>query len=282
MAVNYASKFSPLVDEQFTIGSLSEAFGNNAYDWVGVQTVKVYSRGLATLNDYNTSGVNRFGTVNELGNEVQEMTLSQAKSFTFSIDITSEQDTMGMMEAGANLANNVEQLIIPAIDTYRFAKLVAAAPASGTYTNADHTVTKAVTSTNAYEEFLAVQEILDNDKAPVGGRIAAVSPAYLNKIKLDENYVKRGDMATQIAINGLVGEIDNVPVVKIPSIYLPENVDFIITNPQVLVIPIKLAMVRILTEVQGIAGSVAEALFRYDAFALNKKADAIGVHKSAE
>ncbi len=37
-------------------------------------------------------------------------------------------------------------------------------------------------------------------------------------------------MATQIAINGAVGEVDGVPIIKAPASYFPANVDFIITN----------------------------------------------------
>lgn len=280
--INYASKFAPLVDERFTQISLSEGVKNDNFDWIGVQTVNVFSRDLTTLNDYKATGANRYGTPDDLGNEVQEMTLTQDKSFTYVIDMKTEQDTNGAMEAGASLAENVDNLLIPEIDTYRFAKLVASAPTSGTYTEADHTITKAVMASNAYEEFLAVQEILDNDKAPVGGRIAIVSPAYLNKIKLDDNFTKKGDMATAIAIYGIVGEVDGVPIIKVPSIYLPENVDFIITNPIAMVAPVKLQEFKIHTDAPGISGSLVEARLRHDAFVLNKKADAIGVHKSAE
>jgi hypothetical protein len=167
------------------------------------------------------------------------------------------------------------------MDAYRLSVLVANAPTEGTYTKKSHVVTNEVTKANAYEEFLAVQEILDDDKAPQGGRIAVVTPAYYNKIKLDENFTKKGDMATQIALNGVVGEIDGVPVIKVPTHYLPENVDFIITNPVASLDPVKLQEFKINYNAPGISGALVEARVRYDAFVLNKKADAIGVHKSA-
>ena len=40
MAINYAEKYSPQVDERFKLGSLTTALVNNAYDWLGVATVK--------------------------------------------------------------------------------------------------------------------------------------------------------------------------------------------------------------------------------------------------
>jgi hypothetical protein len=282
MAVNYASKYADAVDERFRLGSLTAALVNNNFDWLGVKTVKVFSRNLATLNDYQVTGSNRYGTPDELGNAEQELTVTQDKSFTYTIDAASEQDTNGTMEAAATLAENIDNLVIPTMDAYRLSVLAAKAPTEGTFSKKSHIITKAVTKANAYEEFLAVQEILSDDKAPLGGRIAVVTPAYLNKIKLDENFTKKGDMATQIAINGVVGDIDGVPVILVPTHYMPENVDFIVTNPIVAPSPVKLQEFKINYNAPGISGALVEARVRYDMFVLNKKADAIGVHKSAE
>lgn len=278
--VNYAVKYADAVDEKFKLGSLTAGIINNSFDWIGVETVKVFSRELAVLADYSLTGANRYGTPDELGNSVQELKVQQDKAFTYTIDRKTADDTNGTMEAAATLAENIDNLLIPAVDTYRISKIVAGAPTSGTYTKKSHVVTKAITSSNAYEEFLAVQEILDDDKAPQGGRIAIVTPAYLTKIKLDPNFTKKGDMATQLSINGLVGEIDGVPCIKVPSSYMPEDVDFIITNPLASPAPTKLSEFKIHDNVPGISGSLVECRLRFDLFVLKNKADAIGVHKA--
>ena len=280
MAVNYAAKYANVVDERFRLGSLTSAIINNNFDWLGVKTVKVFSRDLATLNDYKTTGSNRYGTPDELGNNEQEMTVSQDKSFTYTIDASSEQDTNGTMEAAATLAENIDNLVIPAMDAYRLSVLVASAPTEGTISKRTHVIEKAVTSANAYEEFLACQEVLDDDKAPQAGRIAIVTPGYLNKIKLDEHFTKAGDLGTRMAINGFAGDIDGVPCIKVPTSYLPEGVDFIITNSVVMPAPIKLQEFKINYNAPGISGALVEARVRYDAFALDKKKDAIAVHKT--
>ena len=282
MAVNYATKYASQVDERFRLGSLTEAIINNNFEWLGVKTVKIFSRNLATLNDYSTSGSNRYGTPDELGNAEQEMTITQDKSFTYTIDAASEQDTNGTMEAAATLAENIDNLVIPAMDTYRLSVLAAKAPTKGTHTKKSHIITKAVTNANAYEEFLACQEIIDDDKAPQGGRIAVVTPAYLNKIKLDDHFTKPSDVRQNIAMNGFAGDIDGVPVIKVPTSYMPANVDFIITNPIACPSPVKLQEFKINYNAPGISGALVEARVRYDAFVLDKKADAIAVHKSAE
>lgn len=274
MAVNYASKYASAVDERFALGSLTSGIVNNNYDWLGVETVNVYSIPTAAMNDYTLTGSSRYGTPTELGNEVQELKVSQDRSFTFTIDRKSYDDSMMTMEAGKALARQINEVVIPEVDTYRLAAIVA-----GALTN--NVKAAATTKDNAYEEFLAVQEILDNGKAPQGGRVCIVSPGYLNKIKLDDAFTKKGDMATQIAINGLVGEIDGVPTIKVPASYLPADVDFIITNALCTPSPVKLQEYKIHTDAPGISGWLVEGRVRYDAFVLNEKKPAIGVHKSA-
>ena len=271
MAVNYAAKYSQQVDERFKLGALTSSLVNYAFEWLGVSTVKVYSMPTAAMGDYTTEGASRYGTPEELGNEVQEMTLAKDRAFTFTIDKKSEDDTMGTMEAGAALRRQIDEVVIPEIDTYRIAKLVTGADAGNIVKDT------AVTKANAYEKFLAVQEILDNKKVPTGGRICICTPGYYNMLKLDEAFTKKGDMATQIAINGLVGEVDGVYFVKAPKSYFPEKVHFIITNPIVMPSPIKLAEYKIHDDAPGISGYLVEGRVRYDAFVLNKKKDAIGV-----
>lgn len=271
--VNYADKYASIVDERFTLGSLTAALINNNFDWIGVETVKVFSRALTTLNNYKLTGANRYGTPDELGNEVQELKISQDKSFTYTIDKKSEQDTNGTMEAAATLRENIDNLVIPEMDKYRIGKIVENAPSG-------HVVQNDVTKANAYEEFLAVQEKLDDDKAPTGGRICICTPGYYNKLKLDDAFTKKGDMATQIAMTGLVGEVDGVLVFKAPTSYFPEDVDFVITNPIASPSPVKLQEFKIHDDAPGISGYLVEARVRYDCFVLKQKANAIGVHKA--
>lgn len=274
MPVNYASKYSQQVDERFTLASFSNGVINNAFDWIGVETVNVYSIPTVELNDYTRSGSSRYGTPDELGNEVQEMKITQDKSFTFTIDRASYDDTQMTMEAGKALSRQINEVIIPSVDKYRFAAIIAGAKTA-------NIKTLSTTKLNAFEEFLAVQELLDNGLAPLGGRICICSPAYHNKIKLDESFTKVGDMATKIAINGLIGEIDGVPTVKVPASYLPADVDFFITNAICTPSPVKLQEYKIHTDAPGISGWLVEGRVRYDAFVLDEKKAAIGVHKSA-
>ena len=275
MAVNYATKYSQNVDERFKLGSLTSGIVNNDFDWIGVSTVKVYSIPTVAMNNYTLTGMSRYGTPAELGNEEQEMTISKDRSFTFTIDRKSFDDTMMTMEAGKALRRQIDEVVIPEVDTYRLAQLVAGAKAANIVKDAD------VDKTNAYAKFLAIQEILDNAKVPTGGRVCMCTPGYYNLLKLDEAFVKKGDMSQKIALNGLVGEVDGVPIVKAPASYFPADTNFVVSNPIVMPGPVKLSEYKIHNDAPGVSGWLVEGRIRYDAFVLSQKQDAIGVCQNA-
>ena len=113
MAINYAEKYSPVVDERFTIGALTNGFVNGVSDWIGDETVNVYSIPTASMNDYTLTGSSRYGTPAELQNEVQEMKVEQDRSFTFSIDRKSHDDTYMVMNVGQALRRQIDEVVIP-------------------------------------------------------------------------------------------------------------------------------------------------------------------------
>lgn len=274
MAVNYAAKFDAKVDERFAKEALSTGIINQDFDFTGVDTVKVYSVPTSKMNDYKTTGQNRYGEAEELGNNVQTMVLTKDRSFTFTIDKKSEQDTNGVMEAGKALARQLSEVVIPEVDTYRFSKIVAGA-------DTDNVATGAITKENAYEAVLDGQVKLTDAFVPVAGRVLHVSPKFYKLIKLDPTFVKNSDLGQEITIKGQVGMIDGLSVVLTPTSRLPENVDFVIAHPVATTSPVKLEDYKIHDNPPGINGKLVEGRIRYDAFVLDNKKKAIYVHKSA-
>jgi N4-gp56 family major capsid protein len=275
MAVNLASKYEKKVDERFTLKSLTESAVNREYDWTGVDTIKVYSIPTVAMNNYAKTGNARYGTAAELDNTVQTMILARDRSFTFTIDKANLQDTQGVMEAGKALARQIDEVIVPEIDTYRLAAMSASAIATG------HSATAAITATNAYSSLLKGNEFLDEDKVPVTGRIAFVTPAFYNFLKLDNTFIKASEIGQKMLINGQVGEVDGTKIVKVPSVYLPANTAFILAHPSATVGAQKLEDYKIHDNPPGINGKLVEGRKRYDAFVLENKKNALFVHKTA-
>ena len=272
MAVNLTTRFSGKVDEVINNGALSTPSINKDYDFVGAKTVKVYAFGTVPLNDYSRTGSNRYGTPQELQDTVQELTMTQDKSFTFTIDKGNARDTEpGVREAGKQLRRETDLEIIPALDKYRFTVIA---------TGADHKfyASTALTTSTAYAAFLDANQAIDDEDVPATGRICNASPAFLNLIKQDTNFIKAGDLSQRTLFNGQVGEIDGVAIIKVPKKRLPVGLLFEITHPMACTAPVKINEYKLHTDPPGLSGMLAEGRVYHDAFILNNKSRMIAAY----
>lgn len=275
MAVNLASKYSNKVVERFSTKSLTDKGLNKDYEWSGVKTVTVYSIPTVAMTDYTRTGSSRYGSPSELQNTKQDLTLSKDRSFTFTIDKGNLTETMGVMEAGKALARQIKEVITPEIDTYRLATWAAA---TNTQTTGDPA---AITASNAYTKFLDAQEKLDNEQVPQDGRICYATPAFIKFLKLDPNFIKASDIAQKMLVNGQVGEVDGVAIVKVPTNRMPQNTAFILIHPSCSCSPLKLEDYKIHDNPPGISGKLVEGRIIYDCFVFNETGKAICKHMTA-
>ena len=273
MVVNLASKYSTKVDERFKLASFTQSAVNTDYEWNGVNAITIYSIPTVAMGNYSKTGLARYGTAAELDNTVQTMTLTRDRGFTFTIDKANNQDTQMVMNAGKALARQIDEVIVPEIDIYRLAAMSASAIASG------NTATVAVTASNAYVSLLNAGAKLDENKVPSTGRIAFVTPAFYNLLKQDNTFIKASDIAQKMLINGQVGEVDGVKIVKIPSTYLPAGHAFILVHPSATVAAQKLEDYKTHDNPPGINGWLVEGRKRYDAFVIENKKNGLYAHK---
>lgn len=277
MSQNLAAKYQATVDEVFRINSVTDIAINKGIrlDYTGVNTVSIYGVSTVAETAYVRSGTNRFGSLAELDTTKQTFTLSQDRAFTYSIDRGNYEDSMMVTEAGSTLQRQIEVVCVPNTDIYRLAALT-------TYANSNSQVTTvALTSSNVYVQFLARQQTLDDAKVPADGRIAFVTPATYALLKQDSNFIKASNDAQEMLQKGVVGDVDGVTIVKVPTSYLPANSGFLIVHNSVLVAPHKFDTFRILKEVQGVDGWVVEGRRYYDAFVPTNHGVAIQWHKIA-
>jgi len=248
MPVNLATKYSKKVDERFSLESLTENIGlNKEYDWTGVKTITVYNINTAPMNNYNRAGTNRYGTPAELEDNTTDYSLSQDRSFTYTIDRGNYTEQLMVKEAGKSLARQIKEVVVPEIDKYRLNKWADNAPSG-------HVQQAQIGSATAYAAFLEAQEALHEDKVPVKGRICYVTPQYYSLLKKDSAFIKAGDLSQKMLINGQVGEVDGVKIIMAPSTYFPLNTNFILIHPRCSVSPMKLEDYKIHNNPPGING----------------------------
>ena len=270
MAINLAEKYSGSVDEVFRLGALTTAMAGGAYDFVGARTVKVYGMNTAQMNDYEATGSNRYGTPEELEDATEELTLTQKRSFTFTIDATNAVDSpAGVRDAAKALRRQLDQVVIPEVDTYRF-KTAA--------DKAEHVAVSTTSNSTAYSDFLAIIGAISDDEVPAAGRVAYVSNAFLNAIKQCDSYTKASELAQNMLITGQVGDVDGVKIVLVPKSRMPAGASFNIVHNETETSPEKLAEYKIHDNPPGIAGHLVEGLVYYDAFITENKRVSAGVH----
>ena len=270
--VNLAKKYSDKVDERFSVGSQALAGTSDTYKFTGVATVEVYSIPTAAQNDYQRTGSNRYGEPEELQDKIQTLTISRDRSFTFTIDKGSKLQSEMVRDAGKALARQLREVSIPEFDTWVFAKQAEAAIANGNYSE------EPITRTNAYEQFLKATEVLGNNNVPDEGRIAFCSYAFANMIKLDESFSKQGDSSQEMVINGTIGYVDGVKIVRVPSSRLPVGTAFLLVHPSATTAPKQLADYKVHDDPPGINGWLVEGRMIYDAFVLDSKSKGVYFH----
>jgi hypothetical protein len=270
--INLATKYSTKVAERFALASVTDAFAGKDYEFSGVKSIKVWSVDTVEMNDYTRSGDNRFGTLGELGDTVQEMAMTKDRSFTFSIDKGNATQQYNIKAATRALKRQIDEVVTPEIDAYRLGVWAAGAGLKDT---------GSVTKTNALEAIFTGGMKMSNMKVPKKNRTLFIKESIYLHAKLADQVVALDTMGTKAIRDGSVGTLDGMKVVPVPDSYFPEGVNFIIKYKGATVDPVQLKTYRVLTEQRGIDGDVVEGRVIYDAFVLDAKKNGVYVHSAS-
>ncbi len=279
MAQNYSAAHLKVLDERYHLKSKTDLIVNKGIrlDFNGKNSVTIYNVDVVAENDYVRSGTNRFGALVELGTGTQTFTLSQDKAFTFTIDRGNYEDSQMVTEVAKAVKRQQDEVSTPATDIYRLGVLSAYAIANtqgvigGT----------AVAYNTIYQLILAQQAAMSEAKVPEDGRVLFITPTNYNLLKRDHEFIKDCDTSAKDLKKGIVGEVDGLTIVKLPSSYFVAKFEFLIVKDDLLVSPMKFNSVRTLDDVQGIDGWVAEGRRYYDAFVPTQKAVGLRVYTKA-
>ena len=263
MAINLASKYSDKIAEQYSANSfINNANINNEYDFHGVKSLTVYTPTTVELGTYNrTAAANRFGTPTEMQDTMQTLELTQDISFALTIDRGNNEDQMLIKEAGKMMNLQIKERAVPAMDKYSFGQWIAGAGLSDQVTP---------TAESIVDQIFAGATKMDNNLVSSENRILYISATNYNLLRLSNEFLAVDNLAVKALSKGMVGEIADMKVIKVPDSYLT-GAHFLITQKQAVLRPVKIKTTRILKEVAGIDGSVLEGRFYYDAFGLTAK-----------
>lgn len=274
MPVNLTEKFTSHVDEMFTTESKKALVTNVDFDWTGAHTIKVHKVNTVAMNDYDRDGTgsganggSRYGNLGSVGNTLEELTLEKDRSFTFAIDKLDTDETGGVLSGASALARQQREIIIPEVDTYTYGVM-----ANGAGTKVTDVT---LSDVNIYDEIIKGTETLDNAEVPDTGRVLTVIPSVYRMMKKNKEINIDSDISEKQRLNGVIGMIDGMDVVKVPEKRMPNKFGFMIAHPVATVAPTKLDDYRVHQDPPGISGELVEGRICYDAFVLDNKKMAI-------
>lgn len=277
MAINLAKKASDKVVERFRLESVTEGIFTNRYKWTGVATVQVYTVDNLPLQNYDktkTSG-SRFGTLTEVGDTMQEMTVTDDKSFNGSIDQGNNTSQLMIKSASTILKRTTDEVLIPYVDKYRLNKLAAGAGLNA--------YSVSLTSANVVEKLFAAGAAMSNAKVPKKDRVIYIGETEALKLKLASQVVGIDNLAEKSIVNGVCGTIDGAQVRVVPDDYMPSGVVFMIVKKGCACAPKKIETYRIIESDKDIDGAIVQGRFMHDCFVLTTLANGIYVaHSGAQ
>lgn len=282
MAIDLVTKFQPYVDEKFTTESKKTLLTNTDFEWTGAHTIKVYKVSTGQMNDYDREGTgtdvtgSRYGKVESLNATTEEFTLSKDRSFTFAIDKLDSDETAQQLAGASALSRQQREVIIPEVDSYVYGVMATGAgtkPAAITLTEA-----------NIYDEITKATNTLDNAEVSETSRCLVVTPDIYHLMKKSPDIILNTDVSAEMRLQGVIGNLDGLTVIKVPDVRLPKNFGFMVAHPCATVAPTKLEDYKVHQDPPGISGDLVEGRIVYDAFILENKKKAIYYqeNKSAE
>ena len=271
MSETFNIKYDRDMQKGYIETSLVAPHLTDEFEFTGAKTVRISAPVTVPMNDYVRSGANRYGTPSELKDAVQELTLTQDKSFALTIDKGNSQDKNDT-EAFARkmLTLQLTERAIPEFDRYALNKLCRKA---GTIVGNSTALTKS----NIVDRICDGTVFLDDAEISQNNRTLFVSAAVYKLLKLSDEFVSIDKVAMEAVTKGVVGRFDNMKVVKVPKGRWPENVNFMIVHRSAATAPTTIEDAKIHKDPPGVSGNLLEGRNYYDCFVIASRAKGVYV-----
>ena len=270
MPIYLHERYAKDIDQKFTLESLLAGKCSTKYTFEGVKTVNISTIVPQALNDYTRSGANRYGTPKEVEDTIQSLTLGNDQAFSMTVDKGNNTEQQAIKNAGAVLKVEMEEIVIPTVDTVAIRKWTK-------FAGKVATVTAALTKSTVLPEIVKARTHFVNNKIKMAmGNIYLGVPASTYALLLQTTeFVQADKLNEKVLSNGVVGKVFNMLVVEIPDDYFEEGVQFIVWKSDSVLMPKKLWDTKVHMDPPGLSGHLLEGRFIYDAFVLAEKAQGV-------
>ena len=264
MAINLASKYSDQIAEVFTRSSFIKGKTAETFDLTGVKTLKVYTPITVEEVDYDRDGgLGRYGAVTEMQDVVQELTMTQDKAFTLTIDKGNNLDQNLVKNAADMLRLQLSEKSTPSADKYAFRRFVAMA---GTIAESEKP-----TRADIISKIADASQALDDALVPDDNRYLYLTSEMYKLVCTSDEFSGVDVLARQSIAKDVCGEVFGMNVVRVPKSYLPEGVYFLVAHKDAVLMPYKIADAKVHEDPVGVSGALIEGRHYYDAYVLGAK-----------
>ena len=167
-----------------------------------------------------------------------------------------------------------DEQVVPEIDKYRLG--IWAGGAGMGLVNAT-----ALTNATVAKAILTGHAALNNKRVPHANRVCFVTETLAIDCKLADELKYNEAVTTKQIVNGQITTIGGYPVVAVPDDLMPDGVEFMIKYKEASVDPMKMKLLRAITNSENVAGTLMQGLWRYDSFVLANKCDGIYVYSQS-
>lgn len=277
---NLAQKYSSKVSERLVKATVIGGITNRNYDWVGVDTLKLYSVNTFAMNDYARSGENRYGDPEEAQTTLQTWQVLQDRSFSGTIDALNNSQSMGVLKPGSILARQIREEVVPEVDAYVLQVIATAGAAAS---RDDIVADAATTKDNAWTNLVSLKaDIVDNEGKDTG--LSAVMTSDYYSFLLQSGFVLASDRGQSKNDSGNLGTVDGMTPKIAPSSRMPATtgaIDLLIAHKEVTTFADVLTDYNTYKNPPGINGTRIEGRVAYDAFVDVNKVNEIALHAVA-
>lgn len=273
--INLAKKYSDKVNEQFYQETVTDGMAAQEYikEFNGVKTVTIYELLLPEVGSYTRSGSNRYGTPEDLGDQIFDLTMTQDWAKSWVIDKGDAKQQFNIKEGGRSLKLFNRQKVSPKLDKYRITQWL-----KGTGTTV--TTANAPTKSTIIGLMIDVDVALDDKNVPKEGRCYLIPSTYKKAVLLADEFDNSDVLTTQHLRDGYIGKFLGIPVkVAPPSVFAncPSNTYFCEIYKGAVIAPQQLVDYKIHDDAPGYSGQLVEWRMIHDAFVLGNKRDGIAV-----
>lgn len=272
--IHFAEKYKEELMNGFRSKSYTESSFSHDLDmqFSGTRTVHVLSLKTEKLQDYNRNmdvgSGSRFGKTKEVRD--YEHTMTQDMSLSLSVDKGNNVEQFNMKKAGAIMAAERDEQIVPELDRYRLQKW---AHDAGLHV----ALSKEPTKESIVSQIVDLHNEMMDLNVPEDGCTLFVKRKYMPAIKLSSEWTGLDSLGGKSLPSGSVGMVDGLAVKPIASNRFPDNCYFMILHKRAVIAPMKINSFKGYTDPPGLSGDLLEFRMMHDAFVLEHTCNGVAV-----